>query len=136
MLSSCLEELRATPKEIDWAARSRLLLTVTCRVHRVLSCAYRTEKVPAAPMELQPLVSRTATMGVGATGLAERASDSRWPGMAARKSRLALGRVRVRGYGANHDLGAAVAAQMREVADRLPVQVAHAALARYGFVEA
>ena len=44
----------------------------------------------------------------------------------ARKSRLALGRVRVRrGYGASRDLGAA--------ADRLPVQIAHAALARRVF---
>ena len=34
------------------------------------------------------------------------------------------------------DLGASVAAQMHEVAERLPVVVAHAALARYGFIEA
>jgi hypothetical protein len=38
--------------------------------------------------------------------------------------------------GGDRDLGAAVAAQMHEVCARLPVPVAHAALARYGFVEA
>jgi hypothetical protein len=38
--------------------------------------------------------------------------------------------------GGDRDLGAGVAAQMHEIADRLPVQVAHAALARYGFIEA
>jgi hypothetical protein len=38
--------------------------------------------------------------------------------------------------GGDRDLGTAVAAQIHEVADRLPVVVAHAALARYGFVEA
>jgi hypothetical protein len=32
-------------------------------------------------------------------------------------------------YGGDRDLGAAVAAQMHEVCDRLPVPVAHAALA-------
>ena len=37
-------------------------------------------------------------------------------------------------HGGDRDLGTAVAAQMHEVRDRLPV--AHAALARYGFVEA
>ena len=37
-------------------------------------------------------------------------------------------------HGGDRDLGTAVAAQMHEVCDRLPV--AHAALARYGFVEA
>jgi len=35
----------------------------------------------------------------------------------------------------DRDLGAAVAAQMHEVCDRLPVSVAHAALAWYGFIE-
>jgi hypothetical protein len=39
-------------------------------------------------------------------------------------------------HGVDRDLGATVAAQMREVCDRLPVLVAHAALVRYGFVEA
>jgi hypothetical protein len=38
--------------------------------------------------------------------------------------------------GGDRDLGAAVAAQMHAVCDRLPVLVAHAALVRYGFVEA
>jgi hypothetical protein len=38
--------------------------------------------------------------------------------------------------GGDRDLGASVAAQMHEVCDRLPVPVAHAALARYGFAEA
>jgi hypothetical protein len=37
--------------------------------------------------------------------------------------------------GGDRDLGASVAAQMHEVCDRLPVPVAHAALARYGFIE-
>jgi hypothetical protein len=39
-------------------------------------------------------------------------------------------------HGGDRDLGATVAAQMHAVCDRLPVPVAHAALARYGFVEA
>jgi hypothetical protein len=38
--------------------------------------------------------------------------------------------------GGDHDLGATVAAQMHDVCDRLPTQVAHAALVRYGFVDA
>jgi hypothetical protein len=37
--------------------------------------------------------------------------------------------------GDDRDLGAAVAAQMHDVCDRLPVPVARAALARYGFIE-
>jgi hypothetical protein len=36
--------------------------------------------------------------------------------------------------GGDHDLGSAVAAQMHDVCDRLPSQVAQAALARYGFI--
>jgi hypothetical protein len=40
-----------------------------------------------------------------------------------------------RHHGGDRDLGAAVGAQMHEVCDRLPVPVAHAALARYGFIE-
>jgi hypothetical protein len=32
--------------------------------------------------------------------------------------------------------GAAAAAQMHEECDRLPVQIAHAALVRHGFIEA
>jgi hypothetical protein len=39
-------------------------------------------------------------------------------------------------HSGDRDLGASVAAQMHEVCERLPVPVAHAALARYGFVEA
>jgi hypothetical protein len=39
-------------------------------------------------------------------------------------------------HGSDRDLGASVAAQMHEVCERLPVPVAHAALARYGFIEA
>jgi hypothetical protein len=39
-------------------------------------------------------------------------------------------------HGGDRDLGAAVSAQIHEVADRLPVVVAHAALARHGFVDA
>jgi hypothetical protein len=39
-------------------------------------------------------------------------------------------------HGGDRDLGAAVAAQIHEVADRLPAPVAHAALVRYGFVDA
>jgi hypothetical protein len=38
-------------------------------------------------------------------------------------------------HGGDRDLGASVAAQMHEVCDRLPVSVAHAALAWYGFIE-
>jgi hypothetical protein len=38
--------------------------------------------------------------------------------------------------GGDPDLGASVAVQMHEVCARLPVPVAHAALARYGFIEA
>jgi hypothetical protein len=37
--------------------------------------------------------------------------------------------------GFDHDLGAVVAAQMYEVCDRLPAQVAQAALVRYGLVD-
>jgi hypothetical protein len=44
--------------------------------------------------------SDVADGGFGAGGIEKRASDSRWPGVVARKSRLALGRVRVPGYGA------------------------------------
>jgi hypothetical protein len=39
-------------------------------------------------------------------------------------------------YGGDRDLGASAAAQMHEVCERLPVLVAHAALARCGFIEA
>jgi hypothetical protein len=39
-------------------------------------------------------------------------------------------------HGSDRDLGASVAAQMHEVCERLPVPVAHAALVRYGFIEA
>jgi hypothetical protein len=39
-------------------------------------------------------------------------------------------------HGGDRDPGAAVAAQMHEVCDRLPTQVVHAALARSGFIEA
>jgi hypothetical protein len=39
-------------------------------------------------------------------------------------------------HGGDRDLGASVATQIHEVCDRLPTMVAHAALARYGFVEA
>jgi hypothetical protein len=39
-------------------------------------------------------------------------------------------------HSGDRDLGASVAAQMHEVCERLPVPVAHAALARYGFIEA
>jgi hypothetical protein len=39
-------------------------------------------------------------------------------------------------HGRDRDLWASVAAQMREVCDRLPTRVAYAALVRYGFVEA
>ena len=38
-------------------------------------------------------------------------------------------------HGGDRDLGAIVAAQMYEVCDRLPTQVAQAALVRYGFFE-
>jgi hypothetical protein len=38
-------------------------------------------------------------------------------------------------HSGDRDLGASIAAQMREVCDRLPVPVAQAALARYGFIE-
>jgi hypothetical protein len=37
--------------------------------------------------------------------------------------------------GGDHDLGAAVAAQMNEVCNRLPAQLAQATLVRYGFVD-
>ena len=39
-------------------------------------------------------------------------------------------------HGGDRELGTAVAAQIHEVAERLPVVVAQAALARYGFVDA
>jgi hypothetical protein len=38
-------------------------------------------------------------------------------------------------HSGDRDLGASVAAQMHEVCDDLPVPVAPAALARYGFIE-
>jgi hypothetical protein len=38
-------------------------------------------------------------------------------------------------HGGDRDLGAAVAAQIHEVCDRLPTRIAQAALARYGFIE-
>jgi hypothetical protein len=38
-------------------------------------------------------------------------------------------------HGGDHDLGAAVAAQMYEVCAGLLVQAVHAALVRYGFVD-
>jgi hypothetical protein len=38
--------------------------------------------------------------------------------------------------GGDRDLGIAVAAQIDEVCDRLPAPVVHAALVRYGFVDA
>jgi hypothetical protein len=37
--------------------------------------------------------------------------------------------------GGDRDLGAAVAAQMHEVCDRLPAPVVQTALVRYGFVD-
>jgi hypothetical protein len=36
----------------------------------------------------------------------------------------------------DHDLGAAIAAQIYAVCDRLPPQIAQAALVRYGFLDA
>jgi hypothetical protein len=50
------------------------------------------------------------------------------------RSRADIGRCMH--HGGDRDLGASVAAQMDEVADRLPAPVVHAALARYGFVDA
>jgi hypothetical protein len=38
--------------------------------------------------------------------------------------------------GGDRDLGASVAAQMDQVADRLPALVVRAAMVRYGFVDA
>jgi hypothetical protein len=38
--------------------------------------------------------------------------------------------------GGDHDRGATVAAQMYAACDRLPAQVAQAALVRYGFIDA
>jgi hypothetical protein len=37
--------------------------------------------------------------------------------------------------GGDHDPCASIASQMRDVRDRLPVSVVHAAWARYGFIE-
>jgi hypothetical protein len=51
------------------------------------------------------------------------------------RSRAGIGGRGLASHGGDQDLGASVAAQMNEVCDRLPVPVAHAALARYGFIE-